>query len=93
VTWLLLVELIAASASLARLIAEDSILDRPRMWVMAKSKVVAQLIGCRWCLGTWTTGLVVGITAQTISIRQPVLLWAGLRVPSVLLLVLSDRVE
>ena len=52
-----------------RLIAEDTILDRPRMWLLRfdsdgpkegfRAKW-SEFITCPWCAGFWITGIVLG---------------------------------
>lgn len=36
-----------------RLLAEDTILDRPRDWLLSRSAVLDAMVPCVWCLGTW----------------------------------------
>lgn len=36
-----------------RLDAEDTILDRPRAWVIGRFPKAETFIGCPWCSGAW----------------------------------------
>lgn len=43
-----------------RIVALDSITERPRMWLLGRDGRVAEWLGdmllCPWCLGFWITG-------------------------------------
>lgn len=59
-TWLLVVLSAAAVYRLVVLVRDDTITERPREWVTAKSPAkVGDLIECPWCLGFWCSVLVV----------------------------------
>jgi hypothetical protein len=36
-----------------RLLAEDTIIDRPRAWIIGRSNWVEALVECPYCLGFW----------------------------------------
>lgn len=45
-----------AVARVTRLIAEDKIFERPRVWALAKlpeDSMTGYLITCRWCVSVW----------------------------------------
>lgn len=53
-TWYDLVLLSLAAFRSWKLIAEDAIFDRPRLWFVGRvPKWMVELIECPWCLGLW----------------------------------------
>jgi hypothetical protein len=52
VTWWPFVLLGLAAYRTWRLLAEDTILDRPRAWVV-RSEWVSEFLSCCWCAGFW----------------------------------------
>lgn len=89
-----LVPLSLAAASLVRLIADDFVFDRPRLWLITRrrSRWLATLLGCRWCLSMWCAVLVVAIADWFGSVTLPGLAVLAVRTGAVLTLGLTDRV-
>lgn len=53
--------LAAASYRLWKLASEDTIADRPREWVLARTpEWVEDFLGCPWCAGFWISLGAVG---------------------------------
>jgi hypothetical protein len=52
-----------SSFRITRLLVEDSILDRPRIWLAeqlgGEMGVAERLLSCPWCAGIWVSGAVV----------------------------------
>lgn len=50
-----------ATYRLTRLVQEDSLLDRPREWVLDRwgHRKAAELVTCPWCAGVWVAAGVV----------------------------------
>lgn len=53
-TWWPFILLALAAYRTWRLLADDTILDRPRAWVV-RSERVSEFASCCWCLGFWVT--------------------------------------
>jgi hypothetical protein len=67
-----------AAFRIARLVVVDSILDRPRSFVVVRSpRLVGELLSCEWCVSVWASGvLVVGLAASGL-VTGWWLLWLG----------------
>lgn len=50
---------------LVRLVQDDSLLDRPREWMLRRwsAQMMAELLTCPWCLSIWVAAGVVGARA------------------------------
>lgn len=73
-SWLAFVLLTLAAFRVYRLISEDTILDRPRRWLLRMGdwredgdpvpilyrREWALFLTCPWCLGFWVSGIVLG---------------------------------
>lgn len=80
----------AAAYRLWRLVAEDSITEAPREWVLERSPGwVEEMVACPWCLGSWVAFGLTWLTDATIGVPAPVLValaaavvvgWLGSRV-------------
>lgn len=47
-----------AVARVTRLVAEDKILETPRVWFLAKTKegsLLEYVVTCRWCISVWVS--------------------------------------
>lgn len=55
-----------------RLLAVDSILERPRQHLFEPARHVLE---CAWCSGFWITGLVTLVAWQTGLTENPIWVW------------------
>lgn len=63
-----------ASYRLWRLIAVDTITEKPRDWVLVRlPQWVDDLVSCSWCAGSWLAFGVTWLTDATIGLRMPIL--------------------
>lgn len=63
-----------ASYRIWRLIAEDSITEAPREWVLARMpEKIDEMVRCSWCLGTWLAFGVTWAVDVAVGLRLPVL--------------------
>ena len=70
--WTLLIGV--ASYRLYHLIAEDSVIEHYRDWVLARSPAwVDAMVSCAWCLGSWVAFGVTWAIDATIGLQAPVL--------------------
>jgi hypothetical protein len=70
--WTLLIGV--ASYRIYRLIAEDSITEHYRDWVLVRSPAwVDAMVSCAWCLGSTLTFAVTWLTDIAIGLQAPVL--------------------
>ena len=70
--WTLLIGI--ASYRLWRLIAEDSVIEHYRDWVLARSPAwVDAMVSCAWCLGSWVAFGVTWATDIAVGLQAPVL--------------------
>lgn len=61
-----------------RLLALDTILDRPREALLERmGDKTADFISCPWCAGAWLSAGVLAVTAQFTSVPLPFLQWAA----------------
>lgn len=92
---LLLVALVAlASHRLTRLVTSDRIGDRPRNAILARldpDGLTAYLVTCSWCAGFWVAGLVTAVTAVTVGLPVPLLVWPATATVVGLLATWEDR--
>ncbi len=51
--WYALILLGLASFRLWRVLAEDDVLERPRLWVLVKAPWLETWLTCPWCSGAW----------------------------------------
>lgn len=70
-----LIVLILASFRVTRMVTRDTIFDPLRDRIPDSETGLGYLIRCDWCAGVWVSGIIVGVTAQLISIPLPVLVW------------------
>lgn len=67
-----------ASYRLWRLVAVDTILDKPRDWLLVRVPgYIETLITCPWCLGSWVAFGVTWATDAVVGLRMPVLAALG----------------
>lgn len=69
----LLVVMALAAYRLWHLVAEDTIIERPRAWLVKRSAKLSDFITCPWCAGFWISCGVVAVTAQLVSVPLPAL--------------------
>lgn len=63
-----------ASYRVWRLLAEDSIIEPPRAWVLDRSPMwITELVVCHWCLGSWIAFGLTWATDAVAGLRLPVL--------------------
>lgn len=74
---LLLLVMTLAAFRVWRLIGEDTILDRPRDWVIERSEKLSDFITCPWCAGFWISGVTVAVTDYFTSVPLPGLMVAA----------------
>lgn len=66
------------SYRLWRLVAVDTILDKPRDWLLVRLPPwVDKLVSCGWCLGSWAAFGVTWATDAVAGLRMPVLVALG----------------
>ena len=54
-SWYTLILLSLAAYRTWRLLAEDTILDRPRAWLLRKLPKGEEWLTCPWCAGAWVS--------------------------------------
>jgi len=79
VTWLLLVLSGPAVARATRLVVDDTIFDRPRLWwTLRFPAFLVTLLGCPWCISGWIAAAVTVWIATAESAPAPLLWWLAI---------------
>ena len=63
---------------ITRLVVEDSILDRPRDYLMGRAEWVRALLDCYWCAGFWVSLAATIVLYATGALVLPAVAWMGL---------------
>ena len=76
--WFTFFMVTAAVTSMVRLVVNEKILDRPRLWwTRHLPKKIVQMLNCPWCVSFWLALVVTGLLAIFRDIPLPVLWFLG----------------
>lgn len=75
---LTLVVLALATYRVARFLINDTLIDRPRLWMFVKLSAhpkLLELANCPWCLSVWIAGAATIMAEAVGDVPLPLLFW------------------
>ena len=94
---LLLVVSVLAVYRVARLVAVDTVSERPRDWLSRQpgrvSRELSYLVSCPWCIAPWFAGALTVVLATGPGVPLPLLWWPACAGGAALLTSADERMN